>query len=68
MWKHTLWGCDEAAKISDREQPITSHGGDAGRALHDTGKRMTRRGEDGHIHSYGHTEMRAWRMQPHVWH
>lgn len=59
VWRHTMWGCDEAAMIAMRE----GLGDDdrlvviIGELLHDTGKTdTTALGEDGHVHSHGHAE------------
>ncbi len=67
VWKHTLWGCDEAAKTADRENLLHDDRLTVmlGELLHDTGKPdTTRLGDDAHVHSKGHSEVGVVFVRP----
>ncbi|HBU27937.1 TPA: hypothetical protein DEB00_02360, partial [Candidatus Uhrbacteria bacterium] len=58
VWNHTVWGCDEAVLLAEREtlseeERLTLM---LGNLCHDMGKVLTTTHADGHVHSAGHQE------------
>ncbi|PIR47466.1 hypothetical protein COV06_03345 [Candidatus Uhrbacteria bacterium CG10_big_fil_rev_8_21_14_0_10_50_16] len=59
VWNHTVWGCDEAALLAEREELSEEDRLTLvlGNLCHDIGKIDTTTRSGGHVHSAGHQEV-----------